>query len=129
MKRVNIEKLLEIIVNNQTTKEGIDKIYYTLRKLIRNYVQKILENEQAVESDPLKCDVSIADSYRIFNSGPLYIRSIFQDNDGSGMIWCNIEYHSEDPIDFDELSIDDQMIILKSICETYIIYFNENNRV
>ena len=99
---------------NKTPQE-LKEMYQTLRDAIRNYVSRILEDRKATEDNPLEIDASLE-----FNAIGLstldmpHVFSIFQDTDGSGMIWCNTDW-SDESCDFDELYLDDQIDIVNEI--------------
>lgn len=99
---------------NKTPQE-LREMYQTLRDAVRNYVSRILEDHKATKDNPLEIYAALE-----FNSMGLStlempnVISMFQDTDGSGMIWCNTDWHDE-PCDFDDLYLDDQIDIVNEI--------------
>ena len=99
---------------NKTPQE-LREMYQTLRDAVRNYVSRVLEDRKATENNPLEINASLE-----FNAIGLstldmpHVFSIFQDTDGSGMIWCNTDW-SDEYVDFDQLYTEDQLDIVKNI--------------
>ena len=97
------------------TPEEINAMYTTLRDSIRNYVSRVLEDNKATADNPLKINAALefgAIGLSTLEMPTVY--NIFQDNDGSGMIWCNTDW-SDRSVDFDQLYIDDQMDIVNEL--------------
>lgn len=99
---------------NRTPKE-IEEMYCTLRESIRNYISRFLEDNHATDANPYDCGISLDfGACGLSDLEKPLIESIFKDDDGSGMIWCNVDWNPE-PIDFDSLYTDDQMDIVRNL--------------
>ena len=97
------------------TPDEIRQMHDTLRNSIRNYVSRVLEASNATEDTPLDCGATLD-----FGSQGLSIlempivESLFKDDDGSGMIWCNVDW-TDEPVDFDSLYTEDQMNVISNL--------------
>ena len=109
---MNATEIIEASLNK--TPDEISDMYDILRNAIRNCVSRILEGNKATEDNPLECDASLDFGACGLSDLELpCVKSIFMDDDGEGMIWCNTDWSDE--VDFDEFTTDDQMAILRSI--------------
>lgn len=111
---MNATEIIEASLNK--TPEEISDMYDILRNAIRNYVSRVLEDNKVTESNPFEVDTSL--DYGACGLSDLelqHVESIFrEEDDEEGMIWCNVEW-TDEPVDFDEFTTDDQMAILRSI--------------
>ena len=105
-------------MNEDTLNNTADKIiemYDMLRNAIRNYVFRVLEDNNASEDNPLECNVFLEyNACGLLGLEMLCVESLFQDDDGSGMIWCNVDW-SDEPVDFDSLYTEDQMNVVSNL--------------
>ena len=89
----------------------IEEMYDSLKAAIKDYLSKIIADNNATEDNPLKCDVDLTfGNYGLVCNMPK-VTSLFEDKD---TIWIK-EDLSEDPIDLDEVYLDDQMNIVCSL--------------
>ena len=97
------------------TPEEITKMYDTLRDSIRNYISRVLADNNATKDNPLEINAALEFGAMGLSTLEMpHVESIFQDDDGSGMIWMNTDWNSE-PVDFDELYVDDQIDIVRKL--------------
>lgn len=96
-------------------RDEITGMYDSLRDSIRNYVSRVLADNNATEDNPLEINTALEFGAMGLSTLEMpHVESIFQDDDGSGMIWMNTDWNGE-PVDFDELYIDDQIDIVMNL--------------
>ena len=91
--------------------EEIERMYGVLKESIRNYISRVLAENAATDDNPLECGISLEFGACGLSSLEMpCIDSMFMDDEE--IIWCNTDW-SDNPVELDELQIDDQMYIVR----------------